>query len=87
MVQKTQTQAVVVKAEIQDQFNEKVQKQLEGTVWQSGCVSWYQQDGGKNFALWPTYTWKFWLETRRLNPSDFRLLGNKQKLQAKSQAA
>jgi cyclohexanone monooxygenase len=50
-------------------------------------VSWYQQDGGKNFALWPTYTWKFWLETRRLNPSDFRLLGNKQKLQAKSQAA
>lgn len=87
MVQKTQTQAVVVKAEIQDQFNEKVQKQLEGTVWQSGCVSWYQQDGGKNFALWPTYTWKFWLETRRLNPNDFRLLGNKQKLQAKSQAA
>jgi cyclohexanone monooxygenase len=87
MVQKTQTQAVVVKAEIQDQFNEKVQKQLEGTVWQSGCVSWYQQDGGKNFALWPTYTWKFWLETRRLNPSDFRLLGNKQKLHSKSQAA
>jgi cation diffusion facilitator CzcD-associated flavoprotein CzcO len=87
MVQKTHTQAIVVKAEIQDQFNHNVQKQLAGTVWQSGCVSWYQQDGGKNFALWPTYTWKYWLETRKANPSDFRLLGKKQKAQPKTQAA
>lgn len=87
MVEKTQTQAVAVKDEIQDQFNDNVQKQLSGTVWQSGCVSWYQQDGGKNFSLWPTYTWKFWLETRKVNPSNFRLLGKNQRLQKKSQAA
>lgn len=87
MVAKTQTQAVTVKAEVQDQFNENVQQQLEGTVWQSGCVSWYQQDGGKNFALWPTYTWKFWLNTRKVNPSDFRLLGRAQSAKQKSKAA
>lgn len=88
MVERTQTQAIAVKAEVQDQFNENVQKQLEGTVWQSGCVSWYQQDGGKNFSLWPTYTWKYWLETRKANPADFRLLGKQQKTSnKKSQAA
>ena len=75
LVDKTQTQAIVIKPEVQDQFNHKIQQKLEGTVWQSGCVSWYQQDGGKNFALWPTYTWKYWLETRKANPSAYRLLG------------
>ena len=87
LVERSQTQAIAVKAEAQDQFNENVQKQLEGTVWQSGCVSWYQQDGGKNFSLWPTYTWKYWLQTRKANPSDFRLIGNLQKISNKKPQA
>lgn len=66
--------AVAVKAEIQDQFNEKVQAQFQGTVWQSGCVSWYQQEGGKNFSLWPSYTWKYWLDTRKVKLADYRFL-------------
>lgn len=73
-LQKTKTQAIVVKDEVQDRFNADLQKSFEGTVWQSGCVSWYQQDGGKNFALWPTYTWKYWLQTRTPNPADYRYL-------------
>ena len=76
LVEKTHTQAVVVKAEVQDQFNHRVQDMLRGTVWQSGCTSWYQQNGGKNFSLWPTYTWRYWLETRKVNPADYHFLGN-----------
>lgn len=82
LVDKTQTQALVIKTDIQDQFNQKVQQKLEGTVWQSGCVSWYQQDGGKNFSLWPTYTWKYWLETRKANPADYLFLGQKPRSRA-----
>jgi len=74
LVEKTQTQAIVVKDQVQERFNAHVQEMLSGTVWQSGCVSWYQQDGGRNFALWPTYTWKYWLQTRKLNPADYVLL-------------
>jgi len=74
-VDKSNTRAIVVKTDVQDQFNTNVQKQLKGTVWQSGCVSWYQQDSGKNFSLWPTYTWKYWLQTRTANPADYLLLG------------
>lgn len=76
-VDKSNTQAVVVKDYVQDQFNDDIQKRFKGTVWQSGCVSWYQQDGGKNFSLWPTYTWKYWLKTRKANPADYRFLNKK----------
>ncbi|TCM63745.1 cyclohexanone monooxygenase [Acinetobacter calcoaceticus] len=75
MVNSTNHQAVVVRDDIQDQFNDKVQQQMQGTVWQSGCVSWYQQDGGKNFALWPNYTWRYWLETRQVKAEDYQFLG------------
>ena len=73
-VERTNTHAVVVKNHVQDKFNQKIQKQFEGTVWQSGCVSWYQQDGGKNFALWPSYTWKYWFKTLKANAADYRFL-------------
>ena len=74
LVARTHSQAIAVKGHVQDQFNQHVQTMMGGTVWQSGCVSWYQQDGGKNFALWPTYTWKYWLNTKKLNPADYLLL-------------
>ncbi len=62
----------MIKDHTQDKFNDDVQEQLKGTVWQSGCVAWYQQNGGKNFALWPTYTWNNWLQTKTLNPAEYR---------------
>ena len=76
-VDHSHTEAIVVKNEVQDDFNNKIQSQFDGTVWQSGCVSWYQQDGGKNFSLWPTYTWKYWLKTLKANPADYRFISKK----------
>ena len=73
-VEKSRTQAVVVKDKVQDEFNAHIQEQFAGTVWQSGCVSWYQQEGGKNFSLWPSYTWKYWLDTKKPNLADYRYL-------------
>ena len=82
MAEKTQSQAIVVKADIQDHFNQYLQSQFTDTIWQSGCVSWYQQADGKNFSLWPSYTWKYWLKTRKANPADYRFLNSKQDSQA-----
>ncbi len=73
-VDQSHSNAIVVKADVHDAFNDHVQKMMNNTVWQSGCVSWYQQDGGKNFALWPTYTWKYWLNTKTLNVADYQFL-------------
>jgi cation diffusion facilitator CzcD-associated flavoprotein CzcO len=71
VMHKQKADFVDVRADAQKAFNDQVQKNLEGTVWSSGCTSWYQQDGGKNFALWPGYTWRFWLETRKVKARDY----------------
>src|SRR5690606_22393290 len=43
-----------VKRSDMDAFNDRLQKDLKGTVWQSGgCSSWYQQADGRNVAIWP----------------------------------
>ena len=39
---------VEVRDDAQDRFVDRVQSQLDGTVWQSGCKSWYLDDRGRN---------------------------------------
>lgn len=60
-----------VKKQAQDGFVDEIQEQLKGTVWASGCSSWYQQADGKNTALWPFSTWRYWLRTRKLKTQDY----------------
>ena len=60
-----------VDAQAQARFNERVQKALAGTVWSSGCRSWYQQDDGRNVAIWPWSTWRYWLETRKVRTARY----------------
>lgn len=74
MVEKNQSAAIVIKDEAQDQFNQYLESMLKNSVWESGCISWYQQEKGKNFALWPTFTWKYWLQTQKIKAQDFELL-------------
>jgi cation diffusion facilitator CzcD-associated flavoprotein CzcO len=51
---------VDVKAGAQRTFNEKLQKDLERTIWnQGGCQSWYLNESGRNTTLWPTFTFRF----------------------------
>ena len=56
----------------QAQFNKRIQRDLQGTVWSSGCRSWYQQADGRNFTIWPYSTWRYWLETRKVDAARYR---------------
>ena len=47
------------------------QRKMKGTVWASGCKSWYQNAQGQIDTLWPGYTWEYWLKTRRFQVSDY----------------
>lgn len=61
-----------VKADVQRTFNDNLQKSFRNTVWnEGGCASWYNQADGRNIALWPKSTWRFWLETLRAKASDY----------------
>lgn len=62
-----------VKADVMDAFNEKMQSELKGTVWQNGgCSSWYQQADGRNTALWPHATFQFMYRTRKVSAEDYQ---------------
>jgi cation diffusion facilitator CzcD-associated flavoprotein CzcO len=58
----------------QDAYNERVQAALQGTVWNAGgCSSWYLDSHGRNTTLWPTFTWTFRRQVRRLEPAEYVL--------------
>ncbi len=63
-----------VREDVQERFNGRLQKQLEGTVWNSGgCASWYLDENGKNTTIWPGFTWPYRQQTRHFNPADYAL--------------
>jgi len=52
-------------------FNRKLRRRTGGTVWASGCKSWYLDERGKNRTLWPDSPTRYWLRTRRFSPEDY----------------
>jgi cyclohexanone monooxygenase len=57
-----------VRKDVQDRYNQDIQKDLEGTVWSTGgCASWYTDSHGRNTTLWPTFTWEFRRITRKFD--------------------
>jgi cation diffusion facilitator CzcD-associated flavoprotein CzcO len=62
-----------VTAEAQDAYNRELDAKLEGTVWNSGCASWYIDATGRNATLWPDWTWRFRRRSRRFDPADYEL--------------
>lgn len=62
-----------VKADVQDAYNRRLQEQFSGTVWSSGCQSWYLNAAGKNTTLYPRLTVTFRRQTRQFDPAAYRL--------------
>jgi cation diffusion facilitator CzcD-associated flavoprotein CzcO len=63
-----------VKPEIQREHNAQLQTQFVGTVWASGCKSWYINSGGKNTTLYPRLVQAFRNRTRGVNPLEYELV-------------
>ena len=57
--------AIDVKPAAQKAFVDTVQNELQSTVWNSGCKSWYLTDKGRNVSLWPSFTFAYRWKTRR----------------------
>lgn len=61
-----------VKTAEQRRFNETLQQRMKKTVWLTGCQSWYLDERGRNFTLWPGFTFEYWLRTRRPDRRAYR---------------
>ncbi len=64
---------VEVRRDVEDLYNEKLQKRLAGTVWNTGCSSWYFTHSGKNTTTWPGFTFEFRHMMRRFDTSSYVL--------------
>jgi hypothetical protein len=64
--------ALDVQPEALSTFASEMDQKLAGTVWNSGCKSWYLDARGKNTSLWPTFTFRFRARTRRFDVRVYR---------------
>jgi cation diffusion facilitator CzcD-associated flavoprotein CzcO len=63
-----------VRESVQRAFNERIQRQLQGSVWTSGgCASWYLDASGRNTTIWPGFTWRYRRQLHSFTPADYRL--------------
>ena len=62
-----------VRPEVAAAYNAELQRKLPGTVWGSGCSSWYLDGEGRNLTLWPGFTFDFRRRTREFRTSDFTI--------------
>jgi cation diffusion facilitator CzcD-associated flavoprotein CzcO len=61
---------VDVKPEVEARFRAQLAEKMKGTVWTTGCASWYQTANGEVF-LWPAATVDYWWRTRTVALSDY----------------
>ena len=66
---------------VQRAFSSRLQEAFRGSVWNTGCRSWYVQDG-HNSTLWPFFTFQYWWQTRRIALEDYELVGERAEVEA-----
>ncbi len=73
-----------VRPDVQQSFNEWIQRRFLRTVWGSTagsastawswrrpCTTWYRDPAGRLSALWPGFSASYWWRLRRADPRDF----------------
>lgn len=65
------SQTLEVRESVQQDYNARLQARLGNSIWATGCDSWYKHKSGKITALWPGFTFQFWLRARRFDRQDY----------------
>jgi cation diffusion facilitator CzcD-associated flavoprotein CzcO len=61
-----------VRPDVAAEFDAWVQRRTRGTVFATGCHSWYLTETGRNTQNWPASTLTFRRRLRRLRPEEFQ---------------
>jgi cation diffusion facilitator CzcD-associated flavoprotein CzcO len=62
---------IEVKPEAEATWNRYIQNGLADTVWTADCRSWYKDEAGRIFSLWPYSTRRFERDLRRAPLDEF----------------
>jgi cation diffusion facilitator CzcD-associated flavoprotein CzcO len=63
-------EVVEVREETVESYNDEIDARMPGTVWSTGCKSWYLDDTGRNGSLWPDWTFRFRQRAARFDPAE-----------------
>jgi cation diffusion facilitator CzcD-associated flavoprotein CzcO len=64
--------SIDVRPEVQAASNAAIDRDMSRTVWNTGgCRSWYLDATGRNSTMWPDFTWRYRLRTRRFELADY----------------
>lgn len=62
-----------VRREVQDRYNEKIQRRLRGTTWMSGCASWYLTADGFNASMYPGFATQYLRQMLDIDRDDYEV--------------
>jgi cation diffusion facilitator CzcD-associated flavoprotein CzcO len=62
---------VDVRAEAQAEFVEDIKQRSVGTVWFTGCKSWYIDSTGRNSTAWPGFTFTYFRRTASFDSASY----------------
>lgn len=72
LMQKRGNGVMDVRPASQQKFVEEIRRRLPGTVWESGCRSWYQDERtGESSAIWPASVVAYQRRTRAGSAKDY----------------
>lgn len=65
--------ALDVKPDVQLKYNQRIQRRLSKTNWNSGCASWYLTDSGFNATMYPGFATQYQRQMKTLESADYEL--------------
>jgi cation diffusion facilitator CzcD-associated flavoprotein CzcO len=76
---------IEVRREAAEAFDRELRSALQGTVWHTGCTSWYVDEKGNDPSQWPWLWSTYRKRTARLAPGAYSLDGSSRTLTAARQ--
>jgi cation diffusion facilitator CzcD-associated flavoprotein CzcO len=64
---------VDVRQDVQDRYNEGLQRRMKYMVWGTGCHPWYLSPDGSNHSLYPGFAAEYVLRARHFDPKDYEI--------------
>jgi len=69
----TGARQIEVSRGVEEAFNRELRATLAGTVWHTGCESWYLDENGNDPNQWPWLWSTYRRRTAQIGPGDYRL--------------
>jgi cation diffusion facilitator CzcD-associated flavoprotein CzcO len=81
LVRSRRAGGIEVRPEVEAASDRETQARFAGTAW-TRCDSWYRDERGRIVANWPGYMREYFERTRELDPSEFSLLPQPERVPA-----